>query len=538
MKYPITIIIGVLLYFLLLTPTVYGNGLWIKKEFTTIEHIYEIDDVKGNELYVDVAFHLHILPSLSNISNNTVIEFEPDVSYGEPVVKNISICESGGYSSGLTYGSFSIECNKETMRFLKIEQIGNFKQVYLITIPVENLTTIKSYIVRIMYKIPNFVRKEGTNNFLSIGTNNILSFQSRCQPNGAPCNIDNWDRIIRLPSPTSVIVDSSENVNIKGIGDKGDERWILSAKGGGPFFIRYYDSKERDLNVPFYWAVIGGAIGAVLGVLLDKVIIGVFFRKKMTQKLLQSSGHLYADEMPVENTNLTDLNIDMFKSFYERRTHEKLEDLNIPLEKLMSNLKLMADDKLTLAGLLVFGKKPEEKKPQFVIKAVLFPGNSPAVSEYKDSRDISGNIPKIFEASRSFLINNLRWVQKDQHFNTTGILEIPQIALEEALINAIVHRNYFISSNIRIFIFDDRVEIISPGALPNTINVDSIKMGIHIERNPILVSLLKDVENIPYRGIGTGVQRILHECRDAGITVDFLEEKENEQFKVIFYRKN
>ena len=299
--------------------------------------------------------------------------------------------------------------------------------------------------------------------------------------------------------------------------------------------IKYLDKIVMVINVPmgsnkFYMAN-GKDIWVKVGA--DKRRA----KREEIQRLLQSSGHLYADEMPVENTNLNDINLDIFKAFYERRTHEKLEELNIPLEKLMSNLKLMADGKLTLAGLLVFGKKPQEKKPQFVIKAVLFPGNSPAVSEYKDSRDITGNIPKIFEASRSFLINNLRWIQKDQHFNTTGILEIPQIALEEALINAIVHRNYFISSNIRIFIFDDRVEIISPGALPNTINVDSIKMGIHIERNPILVSLLKDVENIPYRGIGTGVQRILRECRDAGITVDFLEEKENEQFKVIFYRK-
>ena len=259
-------------------------------------------------------------------------------------------------------------------------------------------------------------------------------------------------------------------------------------------------------------------------------------KREEIQRLLQSSGHLYADEMPVENTNLSDFNIDLFKSFYEHRMHGKLEDADIPLEKILSNLKLMEDGKLTLAGLLVFGKKPEEKKPQYMIKAVLFPGNSPAVSEYKDSRDISGNISKIFEAGRWFLINNLRWIQKEQHFNTTGILEIPVIALEEALINAIVHRNYFISSNIRIFIFDDRVEIISPGTLPNTVNVESIKMGIHIERNPILVSMLKDIKDIPYRGIGTGVGRILRECDNAGITVDFIEEKDNEQFKVIFYR--
>ncbi len=259
-------------------------------------------------------------------------------------------------------------------------------------------------------------------------------------------------------------------------------------------------------------------------------------KREEIQRLLQSSGHLYADEMPVDNTNLSDLDLDLFKSFYENRTDEKFEDIDIHLEKVMSNLKLMANGKLTLAGLLVFGKKPEERKPQFIIKAVSFFGNSAAGDEYKDSRDISGNVPKIFEAGRAFLINNLRKIQKGQHFDTTGILEIPIIALEEALINAIVHRDYFISSNIRIFIFDDRIEIISPGTLPNTVNVESMKMGIHIERNPILVSLLKDIKEIPYRGIGTGVQRILRECKNAGINVDFVDEKDAEQFKVIFYR--
>jgi len=66
--------------------------------------------------------------------------------------------------------------------------------------------------------------------------------------------------------------------------------------------------------------------------------------------------------MPVENTNLGDINLDMFKSFYERRTYEKLEELNIPLEKVMSNLKSMEDGKSTLAGLLAFGKKNRKKK--------------------------------------------------------------------------------------------------------------------------------------------------------------------------------
>ena len=68
----------------------------------------------------------------------------------------------------------------------------------------------------------------------------------------------------------------------------------------------------------------GGNI--IVGVSDDGNITGL--KKEELQRLLQSSGHLYADEIPVENTNLNDINIDMFKSFYERRTHEKLEDLN------------------------------------------------------------------------------------------------------------------------------------------------------------------------------------------------------------------
>jgi len=62
--------------------------------------------------------------------------------------------------------------------------------------------------------------------------------------------------------------------------------------------------------------------------------------------------------------------------------------------------------------------------------------------------------------------------------------EIPPEALREAVINAIAHRDYHIPAQIRIFIFDDRIEIISPGKLPNTITLENIRMGVHAERNP------------------------------------------------------
>lgn len=84
--------------------------------------------------------------------------------------------------------------------------------------------------------------------------------------------------------------------------------------------------------------------------------------------------------------------------------------------------------------------------------------------------------------------------------------------------------------------FSDRVEIISPGTLPNTATIEGIRLGLHIERNPILVSLIRDIEGIPYRGIGTGIRRIIQSCKENGIGLDFFEEEKTEEFKLIFYR--
>ena len=82
----------------------------------------------------------------------------------------------------------------------------------------------------------------------------------------------------------------------------------------------------------------------------------------------------------------------------------------------------------------------------------------------------------------------------------------------EAVVNALVHRDYLINSSIRVFIFDNRVEIISPGKLPNTATIETIKVGIQIVRNPILVSFVPKLE-LPYRGLGSGIPRVFEECR-------------------------
>jgi len=112
---------------------------------------------------------------------------------------------------------------------------------------------------------------------------------------------------------------------------------------------------------------------------------------------------------------------------------------------------VIRNGKLTLAGLLFFGKNPQNYKPAFCVKAVSFWGNT-------DSRDIIGTIPDMFYEGIKFFEVNLKHTQQGQNFNSPGILEISKIALEELLQNALLHRDYFKNSPVRLMIFDNRVE--------------------------------------------------------------------------------
>jgi predicted HTH transcriptional regulator len=188
---------------------------------------------------------------------------------------------------------------------------------------------------------------------------------------------------------------------------------------------------------------------------------------------------------------------------------------------------------------VLFGRKSYFRISQFYIAAVSWYGNDVAGVEYRESEDIRGNIVRLYEDGMAFIKRQLKKLQNGQNFNSLGILEIPEIAIQEALVNAIIHRNYFISSNIRIFVFDNRVEIISPGALPNTLDIESIKAGVRVARNPVILSHIKLMPEIPYRELGSGIPRIIDSCADAGIKVDFLNQKDGTgQFKVVFWRQS
>lgn len=93
------------------------------------------------------------------------------------------------------------------------------------------------------------------------------------------------------------------------------------------------------------------------------------------------------------------------------------------------------------------------------------------------------------------------------------------------------HKDFFISSPVRVFVFFDRVEIISPGHLPNNLTVENIKAGNSNRRNPILASYANHI--LPYRGYGSGIIRALEKYQH----IDFIDDRDGNVFKVIFKRK-
>ena len=114
-------------------------------------------------------------------------------------------------------------------------------------------------------------------------------------------------------------------------------------------------------------------------------------------------------------------------------------------------------------------------------------------------------------------------------------LEIPESALREAILNAVVHRDYSISgSNIKIEVFDNRVEISSPGGLPRTLTIEDIKAGRSEIRNLVIARLIKEMGFIEQWG--SGIRRMIQLCRENQILEpEFFED--GQHFRVVFNRK-
>lgn len=253
--------------------------------------------------------------------------------------------------------------------------------------------------------------------------------------------------------------------------------------------------------------------------------------KEELRRLFQYSSQFHADELPTK-AGINKLDKLLFRDFLKERYDSDFPDTHAEQLRLLQNLNLAANDgNLNLAGVLLFAERPELLFPQFVAKGVRFPGIAVHADSYDDSEDFEGPLSRLFKDALAFVMRNLHKIQGKNGVNSQGTPEIPEQVFEELLVNALVHRDYLLSAPVRIFIFDDRVEIISPGTLPNNLTIANIKNGNSNIRNPILISYAAK-GLLPYHGIGSGILRALNSWPD----IDFEDDRENSCFRAIVRR--
>lgn len=263
---------------------------------------------------------------------------------------------------------------------------------------------------------------------------------------------------------------------------------------------------------------------------------GVYFTKSGSDKRRMSPEELrrlFADEEVLPRTDVTDLNTEAFYAFLDADDHAVYEDLKhgkLQLETILQNLDLLRDGHLTLAGNLIFGKTPQRFSPSFYIDCVHFDGDDVSVDSFISKQTLRGSLRQQYEGGMQFLQNNLRRIPVETGFNAPTRLEVDERVLGELLVNALVHRDYYIQSSIKVFVFMTRLEIISPGKLPNSLTVEKIRYGLSVHRNPILSSICRRV--LPYSGYGSGVKRAIQLQPDLVLVDD----REKEEFRCVIPR--
>ncbi len=199
------------------------------------------------------------------------------------------------------------------------------------------------------------------------------------------------------------------------------------------------------------------------------------------------SGLLAPDEAIIEGTGRNTLG-ELADRFTSSRTTE-------PRDSQLAKLGLLRDDdagigRATIAGVLLCTERPDEFIPGAVIEAVRFDGTVLGNASQLDAATISGPIDRQIREAVTFAKRNTRV----QARKAPGRVEIPQYsprAVFEAVVNAVVHRDYSMEhARIRLFIFDDRFELNSPGTLPNTLPIEAMRYR-QVTRNETIASLLR-----------------------------------------------
>jgi ATP-dependent DNA helicase RecG len=214
-----------------------------------------------------------------------------------------------------------------------------------------------------------------------------------------------------------------------------------------------------------------------------------------------------------------------------------IDDDNIILDL----IGVMRDGNPTLSGILLFDKFPQSTFPQLCVTAVVIAGEHMGDIGENNERFISnkrieGNFEQVLEQTEAFIYRNMKTATIiDESGKRNDKSEYPQKAVREAVLNAMMHRDYSVyteNSPIRVEMYSDRLEITNPGGLYGRITIDELGKVKTIVRNATLVNMLEILNIAENRH--SGVPTIINEMAAAKLPSPVFEDKRG-NFKVTFY---
>jgi len=322
----------------------------------------------------------------------------------------------------------------------------------------------------------------------------------------------------------------------------------------------------RPATIP-YWETLEWEPGKVIGIITlpgdspDKPYKAKRGSARMTQirvgtttrdatdeeeiRLYQQSGRLQYDRKPVPGASLTDLDrrrlINYFRGVRRQECPEEEDDDG--WRTLLLNTDLMTEDRQraipTVGALLLFGLKPNRYLPQAGITAVAYPDTQkdyaakeravlrgPAVALLSEDGDVVEN--GVIEQAIDFVRRNTH-VDSDlgEGGRRADHRDYPDDATRETIVNAIAHRDYTITvTDIELSIYSDRLEVISPGRLPNTVTVEKMRVGFRASRNDLVKEILRDYRYVEATGLGVPRKIIQGMRQHNGTDPDLIEEED------------
>ncbi len=222
---------------------------------------------------------------------------------------------------------------------------------------------------------------------------------------------------------------------------------------------------------------------------------------------------------PVAGSTLVDLDKDVLDEYLRRRAERGSRPVKESLQEHLVEIGAMADDGTpTTAGMLLFGKNPQAFLPQSGVIFVKFLSTEPrgrdGMAGYGRRVEIEGSLARVIERAWNVVTEEMRVEAVVTGLKREEVPEYPAFAVREALVNAVCHRDYRLSGRrVEVRMYEDRLEVISPGGLPGYITLDNI-VDEHFSRNPRLVSGLFQWGYI--EELGLGIDRMIEEMLEKG----------------------